>query len=108
MGEDVAPERDVDAADVHAAGECFDLIARVLVSLLAAVGEVHFRVRDVTAVPDLAGALGRVRAHHPDPRHLASNPLEETFHGGPHGGVVNPLLGVEHDLGLHAGALAEP
>ena len=100
--EDVATEGDVQTGDVDAVRERLDLIAGVGQRVRVAVGKVHFAVRDVTALGDLARAVLGVRADDTRPAHDTRDLREQALHRAAHGRIVDALARLEDDLGLLA------
>ena len=100
VGEHVAAELDGEAGNVDVLGELLDLLAGLGELLRGPVGEVDLGVRDLPVARDLPRALLGVGARDVDVGDLLLDLGEQLLHRLLDLGLVDPVAGSEHDLGL--------
>ena len=98
LGEHLPTELDAQPLDVDAVLEILDVVAERDHVLVVPVADVHLGECDRRDLADLLGPFGRVRALHLDAGVERLHVGEEVLHRGLDVGIVDSLVGLEHDL----------
>ena len=108
VGEDVTAELDGEPRHVHVGLDGLDAVGDRPPLIEVEVDGVHLRVCDRAVFRDLGLALGGVGAHDPGHARHLRDLGEQRFHRGLDLGVVDPLLGLEHDRAAVTRSRGEP